>query len=81
MFSFSGCFFHLTELSCGNWRGLTVGKIAEPTAAGTLHRRKCYRMLCRLAKIGNSAIVGFVVFGDALQWTSQRKKDISIATA
>jgi hypothetical protein len=78
MFSFSGCFFHLTELSCGNWRGLTVGKIAELTAAGTLHRRKCYRMLRRLAKIGNSAIV---VFGDALQWTSQSKKDISIATA
>jgi hypothetical protein len=67
MFPFSGYFFHLTEQPCGNWRGLTVGKIAEPTAAGTLHRRKYYRMLRRLAEIDSSAFVGFVVFGNVLQ--------------
>jgi hypothetical protein len=81
MSPFSGYFLHLAEQSCGNWRGLTVGKIAEPPAAGTLHRRKYYRVLRRLAKIGNSGFVGFVVFGDALQWTSQSKEEISIATA
>jgi hypothetical protein len=74
MFPFGGYFLHLAEQSCGNWRGRTVGKIA----ACLLHRRKYWRMLCRLAKIVNSSFVGFVVVGDALQWTS-RGKEIACA--
>jgi hypothetical protein len=66
MISFRSYFPHVTEQSCGNWRGLTMGKLAEQLAAGTLHSRKQYRMLRRLAKIDSSAFVGFVVFGDAL---------------
>jgi hypothetical protein len=52
------------EQSCGNWRGHTAGKIAEPTAAGTLHSRKHYRML--RCKIGSSSFAGFAVAGGAL---------------
>jgi hypothetical protein len=62
MFPFSGHFLHLTERSRGNWRGLTVGKIA----AGTLHSSKQRPMLRCLARIDSSAFAGFLVFGDAL---------------
>jgi hypothetical protein len=78
---FSEYFPHRIDQSCGNWSGLTVGKIAKPSSAGTPHGRKYSPTLRTFTKSDRSAFVGFVVFGDALQRISQSKPDISIATA
>ena len=62
---------HLSDHAYGLWAGLAVDNTAEATAAGALYSDVAGRFAV-LVKTTRNAMIGFVVLGYALYWSSTR---------
>jgi uncharacterized integral membrane protein (TIGR00698 family) len=72
LFSFPliGHSLHLSDKAYGLWAGLAVDNTAEATAAGALYSDAAGKVAV-LAKTSRNALIGFVVLGYALYWSSR----------
>jgi uncharacterized integral membrane protein (TIGR00698 family) len=65
---------HLSDHGYGLWAGLAVDNTAEATAAGALYSDVAGKFAV-LIKTTRNAMIGFVVLGYALYWSSQGKAE------
>jgi len=71
-FPLIGHALHLSDKAYGLWAGLAVDNTAEATAAGALYSDAAGKVAV-LAKTSRNALIGFVVLGYALYWSSRGK--------
>jgi uncharacterized integral membrane protein (TIGR00698 family) len=69
-FPLIGHSLHLSDKAYGLWAGLAVDNTAEATAAGALYSDAAAKVAV-LAKTTRNALIGFVVLGYALYWSSR----------
>jgi uncharacterized integral membrane protein (TIGR00698 family) len=69
-FPLIGHTLHLSDKAYGLWAGLAVDNTAEATAAGALYSDAAGKVAI-LAKTARNALIGFVVLGYALYWSSR----------
>jgi uncharacterized integral membrane protein (TIGR00698 family) len=69
-FPLIGHSLHLSDKAYGLWAGLAVDNTAEATAAGALYSDAAGKIAV-LAKTTRNALIGFVVLGYALYWSSR----------
>jgi len=69
-FPLIGHSLHLSDKAYGLWAGLAVDNTAEATAAGALYSDAAGKVAV-LAKTSRNALIGFVVLGYALYWSSR----------
>jgi uncharacterized integral membrane protein (TIGR00698 family) len=69
-FPLIGHSLHLSDKAYGLWAGLAVDNTAEATAAGALYSDAAGKVAV-LAKTTRNALIGFVVLGYALYWSSR----------
>jgi uncharacterized integral membrane protein (TIGR00698 family) len=69
-FPLIGHFFHMGDRAYGIWAGLAVDNTAEASAAGALYSDAAGK-LAVLVKSTRNAMIGFVVLGYAIYWSSQ----------
>ncbi len=69
-FPLIGHTLHLSDKAYGLWAGLAVDNTAEATAAGALYSDAAGKVAV-LAKTTRNALIGFIVLGYALYWSSQ----------
>src|SRR6202041_3397065 len=69
-FPLIGHFLHLSDHAYGLWAGLAVDNTAEASAAGALYSDAAGK-LAVLVKTTRNAMIGFVVLGYALYWSSR----------
>src|SRR5438105_660878 len=69
-FPLIGHWLHLSDRAYGLWAGLAVDNTAEATAAGALYSDAAGK-LAVLAKTTRNALIGFIVLGYALYWSSR----------
>ena len=69
-FPLIGHSLHLSDHAYGLWAGLAVDNTAEATAAGALYSDVAGRFAV-LVKTTRNAMIGFVVLGYALYWSSR----------
>ena len=65
-----GHLLHMGQQAYGMWAGLAVDNTAEATAAGALYSDAAGKVAV-LAKTSRNALIGFVVLGYALYWSSR----------
>lgn len=72
LFSFPaiGHALHLSDKAYGLWAGLAVDNTAEATAAGALYSDAAGKIAV-LAKSSRNALIGFIVLGYAIYWSSR----------
>ena len=70
VFPVVGHALHLSDHAYGLWTGLAVDNTAEATAAGALYSEAAGKFAV-LAKTCRNALIGFVVLGYALYWSSR----------
>jgi uncharacterized integral membrane protein (TIGR00698 family) len=72
LFSFPliGHSLHLSDKAYGLWAGLAVDNTAEATAAGALYSDAAGKVAV-LAKTSRNALIGFIVLGYAIYWSSR----------
>jgi uncharacterized integral membrane protein (TIGR00698 family) len=61
---------HLSDKAYGLWTGLAVDNTAEATAAGALYSDAAGKFAV-LAKTTRNALIGFIVLGYAIYWSSR----------
>jgi len=69
-FPLIGHTLHLSDKAYGLWAGLAVDNTAEATAAGALYSDAAGKVAV-LAKTTRNALIGFIVLGYALYWSSR----------
>jgi len=69
-FPLVGHSLHLSDKAYGLWAGLAVDNTAEATAAGALYSDAAGKVAV-LAKTTRNALIGFIVLGYALYWSSR----------
>ncbi|MGA2537507.1 MAG: putative sulfate exporter family transporter [Terracidiphilus sp.] len=69
-FPLIGHSLHLSDKAYGLWAGLAVDNTAEATAAGALYSDAAGKVAV-LAKATRNALIGFIVLGYALYWSSR----------
>jgi len=69
-FPLIGHSLHLSDKAYGLWAGLAVDNTAEATAAGALYSDAAGKVAV-LAKTTRNALIGFIVLGYALYWSSR----------
>jgi uncharacterized integral membrane protein (TIGR00698 family) len=69
-FPLIGHSLHLGDKAYGLWAGLAVDNTAEATAAGALYSDAAGKVAV-LAKTTRNALIGFIVLGYALYWSSR----------
>jgi uncharacterized integral membrane protein (TIGR00698 family) len=69
-FPLIGHSLHLSDKAYGLWAGLAVDNTAEATAAGALYSDAAGKIAV-LAKTTRNALIGFIVLGYALYWSSR----------
>jgi len=69
-FPLIGHTLHLSDKAYGLWAGLAVDNTAEATAAGALYSDAAGKVAV-LAKTTRNALIGFIMLGYALYWSSQ----------
>jgi uncharacterized integral membrane protein (TIGR00698 family) len=69
-FPLIGHSLHLSDKAYGLWAGLAVDNTAEATAAGALYSDAAGKVAV-LAKTTRNAMIGFIVLGYALYWSSR----------
>jgi uncharacterized integral membrane protein (TIGR00698 family) len=69
-FPLIGHSLHLSDKAYGLWTGLAVDNTAEATAAGALYSDAAGKIAV-LAKTTRNALIGFIVLGYALYWSSR----------
>jgi uncharacterized integral membrane protein (TIGR00698 family) len=69
-FPLIGHSLHLSDKAYGLWSGLAVDNTAEAAAAGALYSDAAGKVAV-LAKTTRNALIGFVVLGYALYWSSR----------
>jgi uncharacterized integral membrane protein (TIGR00698 family) len=69
-FPLIGHALHLSDKAYGLWTGLAVDNTAEATAAGALFSDAAGKVAV-LAKTTRNALIGFIVLGYALYWSSR----------
>jgi uncharacterized integral membrane protein (TIGR00698 family) len=69
-FPLIGHSLHLSDKAYGLWTGLAVDNTAEATAAGALYSDAAGKVAV-LAKTTRNALIGFIVLGYALYWSSR----------
>jgi uncharacterized integral membrane protein (TIGR00698 family) len=69
-FPLIGHALHMSDKAYGLWAGLAVDNTAEATAAGALYSDAAGKVAV-LAKTSRNALIGFVVLGYALYWSSR----------
>ena len=69
-FPLIGHSLHLSDKAYGLWTGLAVDNTAEATAAGALYSDAAGKVAV-LAKTTRNALIGFVVLGYAIYWSSR----------
>ena len=69
-FPLIGHSLHLSDKAYGLWAGLAVDNTAEATAAGALYSDAAGKVAV-LAKTTRNALIGFVVLGYSLYWSSR----------
>jgi uncharacterized integral membrane protein (TIGR00698 family) len=69
-FPLIGHSLHLGDKAYGLWAGLAVDNTAEATAAGALYSNAAGQVTV-LAKTTRNALIGFIVLGYALYWSSR----------
>jgi uncharacterized integral membrane protein (TIGR00698 family) len=69
-FPIIGHSLHLSDKAYGLWAGLAVDNTAEATAAGALYSETAGKVAV-LAKTTRNALIGFIVLGYALYWSSR----------
>jgi uncharacterized integral membrane protein (TIGR00698 family) len=69
-FPLIGHSLHLGDKAYGLWAGLAVDNTAEATAAGALYSDAAGKVAI-LAKTTRNALIGFIVLGYALYWSSR----------
>lgn len=72
-FPLIGHALHLSDHGYGLWAGLAVDNTAEATAAGALYSDAAGKVAV-LAKTTRNAMIGFVVLGYALYWSSRGQR-------
>ena len=70
VFPLVGHALHMSDHAYGLWTGLAVDNTAEATAAGALYSDAAGKFAV-LAKTCRNAMIGFVVLGYALYWSSR----------
>jgi uncharacterized integral membrane protein (TIGR00698 family) len=70
VFPLVGHALHMSDHAYGLWTGLAVDNTAEATAAGALYSDTAGKFAV-LAKTCRNALIGFVVLGCALYWSSR----------
>jgi uncharacterized integral membrane protein (TIGR00698 family) len=71
-FPLIGHSLHLSDKAYGLWAGLAVDNTAEATAAGALYSDAAGKVAV-VAKTSRNALIGFIVLGYALYWSSRGK--------
>jgi uncharacterized integral membrane protein (TIGR00698 family) len=66
---------HLSDRAYGLWAGLAVDNTAEATAAGALYSEAAGKIAV-LAKTTRNAMIGFVVLGYAIYWSSKGQAQV-----
>src|SRR5579863_1797960 len=66
---------HLSDRAYGLWAGLAVDNTAEATAAGALYSDAAGKIAV-LAKTTRNAMIGFVVLGYAIYWSSKGQAQV-----
>src|SRR5450755_279348 len=74
-FPLIGHALHFSDRAYGLWAGLAVDNTAEATAAGALYSDAAGKVAV-LAKSTRNAIIGFVVLGYALYWSSRGQSHV-----
>jgi uncharacterized integral membrane protein (TIGR00698 family) len=74
-FPLIGHALHLSDHAYGLWAGLAVDNTAEATAAGALFSDAAGKVAV-VAKTTRNAIIGFVVLGYALYWSSRGQSQV-----
>ena len=69
-FPLIGHALHLSDKAYGLWAGLAVDNTAEATAAGALYSDAAGKVAV-LAKTSRNALIGFIVLGYAIYWSSR----------
>jgi len=69
-FPLIGHSLHLSDKAYGLWAGLAVDNTAEATAAGALYSDAAGKVAV-LAKTSRNALIGFIVLGYAIYWSSR----------
>jgi uncharacterized integral membrane protein (TIGR00698 family) len=69
-FPLIGHSLHLSDKAYGLWAGLAVDNTAEATAAGALYSDAAGKVAV-LAKTTRNALIGFIVLGYAIYWSSR----------
>ena len=69
-FPLIGHSLHLSDKAYGLWSGLAVDNTAEATAAGALYSDAAGKVAV-LAKTSRNALIGFIVLGYAIYWSSR----------
>jgi uncharacterized integral membrane protein (TIGR00698 family) len=69
-FPLIGHALHLSDKAYGLWTGLAVDNTAEATAAGALYSDAAGKVAV-LAKTTRNALIGFIVLGYAIYWSSR----------
>lgn len=69
-FPLVGHWLHLSDRAYGLWAGLAVDNTAESTAAGAIYSDAAGKVTV-LAKTCRNALIGFVVLGYAVYWSSK----------
>jgi len=70
IFPLIGHALHLSDKAYGLWAGLAVDNTAEATAAGALYSDAAGKVAV-LAKTSRNALIGFIVLGYAIYWSSR----------
>ena len=74
-FPLIGHSLHLSDKAYGLWAGLAVDNTAEATAAGALYSDAAGKVAV-LAKTTRNALIGFIVLGYALYWSSRGQSHV-----
>lgn len=74
-FPLIGHTLHLSDKAYGLWTGLAVDNTAEATAAGALYSDAAGKVAV-LAKTTRNALIGFIVLGYALYWSSRGQAQV-----
>jgi uncharacterized integral membrane protein (TIGR00698 family) len=69
-FPLIGHSLHLSDKAYGLWAGLAVDNTAEATAAGALYSDAAGKVAV-VAKTSRNALIGFIVLGYAIYWSSR----------
>jgi uncharacterized integral membrane protein (TIGR00698 family) len=74
-FPLIGHSLHLSDKAYGLWAGLAVDNTAEATAAGALYSDAAGKVAV-LAKTSRNALIGFIVLGYAIYWSSRGQAQV-----